>query len=187
MYSLLHFVSLHFISLLCIAFFAFHFLISFHVIPSRSIHSFMYSFIHSICSCHSFHFISFPVLSCHVLSFPSLPPCIRSFVHSFLSLRSVTSYGWLSKLGFLFGYPKYSAPYYIRDPKWDHNFDNHSYNYSDFSKQRSSGLGFRCTCTRRARSIRQRPQSAPNLRRAPSGGTLSLSLSRSLWKKGGLM
>ena len=26
----------------------------------------------------------------------------------------------------LFGYPKYSGPYYNRDPKRDHNFDNHS-------------------------------------------------------------
>ena len=33
--------------------------------------------------------------------------------------------GWLSKLGSLFGHPKYELPYYIRDPKRDHNFDNH--------------------------------------------------------------
>ena len=32
--------------------------------------------------------------------------------------------GWLSKSWSLFGYPKYWVPYYIRDPKRDHNFDN---------------------------------------------------------------
>ena len=36
-------------------------------------------------------------------------------------------YGWLSKLRSLFGYPKYQAQYYTRDPKRDHNFDNHPY------------------------------------------------------------
>ena len=34
-------------------------------------------------------------------------------------------YGWLSKLWCLFGYPKYQVPYYIKDPKRAHNFDNH--------------------------------------------------------------
>ena len=34
-------------------------------------------------------------------------------------------YGWLSKLWSLFGYPKYEVPYYNRDPKRDHNCDNH--------------------------------------------------------------
>ena len=33
--------------------------------------------------------------------------------------------GWLSKLWSLFGYPKYQVPYYNRDPKRDHNLDNH--------------------------------------------------------------
>ena len=37
------------------------------------------------------------------------------------------SCGWLSKLWSLFGYPKYQVPYYNRDPKRDHNFDNHPY------------------------------------------------------------
>ena len=36
-------------------------------------------------------------------------------------------YGWLSKSWSLFGYPKYQVPYYNRDPKRDHNFDNHPY------------------------------------------------------------
>ena len=26
-----------------------------------------------------------------------------------------------------FGYPKYSVPHYNRDPRRDHNFDNHPY------------------------------------------------------------
>ena len=26
-----------------------------------------------------------------------------------------------------FGYPKYEVPYYNRDPKKDHNFDNHPF------------------------------------------------------------
>ena len=34
-------------------------------------------------------------------------------------------HGWLSKLWSLLGYSKYSVPYYNRDPKRDHNFDNH--------------------------------------------------------------
>ena len=33
--------------------------------------------------------------------------------------------GWLSKLWSPFGYPNYWGPYYNRDPKRDHNFDNH--------------------------------------------------------------
>ena len=40
-------------------------------------------------------------------------------------------YGWLSKLWPLFGYPKYLVPYYNRDPKRDHNFDNHPFVYVD--------------------------------------------------------
>ena len=36
-----------------------------------------------------------------------------------------TPNGWLSKLGSLFGYPKYHVPYYNKDPKRDPNFDNH--------------------------------------------------------------
>ena len=29
--------------------------------------------------------------------------------------------------GPFFGYPKYSVPYYNKDPKRDHDFDNHPY------------------------------------------------------------
>ena len=42
------------------------------------------------------------------------------------------TYGWLSKLWSLFGYPKYSGPYYSRDPKRDHNFDNHPYPWGQY-------------------------------------------------------
>ena len=38
---------------------------------------------------------------------------------------SCFSNGWLSKIWSFFGYPKYSGPYYNRDPKRDHNFDSH--------------------------------------------------------------
>ena len=38
---------------------------------------------------------------------------------------SLKFHGWLSKLWSLFGYPKDKVPYYNRDPKRDHNFDNH--------------------------------------------------------------
>ena len=40
---------------------------------------------------------------------------------------SIWVYEWLSKLWPLFGYPKYQVPYYNRDLKRDHNFDNHPY------------------------------------------------------------
>ena len=33
--------------------------------------------------------------------------------------------GWLSRLWSLFGNPKYSVPYYNKDPKRDPNIDNH--------------------------------------------------------------
>ena len=36
-----------------------------------------------------------------------------------------TIIGWLSKLGSLFGCLKYQVPYYNKDPKRDHNFDNY--------------------------------------------------------------
>ena len=39
------------------------------------------------------------------------------------------TYGWLSKLWSFLGYPKYLGPYYNRNPKRDHNFDNHPYIY----------------------------------------------------------
>ena len=39
--------------------------------------------------------------------------------------RVQDSDGWLSKLWSLFGYPKYSVPYYKKDPKRDPNIDNH--------------------------------------------------------------
>ena len=32
---------------------------------------------------------------------------------------------WLSKSWSPFGSPKYQVPYYTKDPKWVHNFDNH--------------------------------------------------------------
>ena len=35
-------------------------------------------------------------------------------------------YGWLSKFWVPFWVP-YQVPYYNRDPKMDHNFDNHPY------------------------------------------------------------
>ena len=43
------------------------------------------------------------------------------------------TYGWLSKLWSLFGYPKYQVPYYIRDPRRDHNFDHRPYTLYDTS------------------------------------------------------
>ena len=51
-------------------------------------------------------------------------------------------YGWLSKLWSLFGYPKYEVPYYNRDPKRDHNFDNHPI-YIHVNLGVHTGLGFR--------------------------------------------
>ena len=36
-------------------------------------------------------------------------------------------YGLLSKLWSPFGSPKYYVPYYTKDPKRDHNLDNHPY------------------------------------------------------------
>ena len=36
-------------------------------------------------------------------------------------------YGWLSKLWSLFGSPKYKMRYYTKEPKRDHNFENHLY------------------------------------------------------------
>ena len=38
--------------------------------------------------------------------------------------------GWSSKLWSLFGCPEYSVPYYYRDPKRAHNFDNHANIYA---------------------------------------------------------
>ena len=35
--------------------------------------------------------------------------------------------GGCQNCGPLFGYPKYSVPYYNRDPKRDHHFDNHPF------------------------------------------------------------
>ena len=43
------------------------------------------------------------------------------------------SYGWLSKLWSLFGYPIYSVPYCNGDPKRAHNFDNHPYVHIPFT------------------------------------------------------
>ena len=42
-----------------------------------------------------------------------------------LSATVASPLGWLSKLGSLFGYPKCQVPYYNKDPKRGHNFDNH--------------------------------------------------------------
>ena len=44
-----------------------------------------------------------------------------------INRRAWQAYGWLSKLWALFGYPKYKVPYYNKDPKRDHNFDNQPY------------------------------------------------------------
>ena len=44
--------------------------------------------------------------------------------------------GWLSTLWSLFGYPENYVPYYNRDPKRDHNFDNHPCGLND--------IGFNC-------------------------------------------
>ena len=33
--------------------------------------------------------------------------------------------GGCQNYGQFFGYPKYEVPYFNRDPKRDHNFDNH--------------------------------------------------------------
>ena len=52
-------------------------------------------------------------------------PAGLSVIHYLL--RSWVSYGWLSKSWPLFGYPKYQVPYYNRNPKKDHIFDNHPY------------------------------------------------------------
>ena len=56
---------------------------------------------------------------------PAYAPYNASKVGSFPSPSSL--YGWLSKLRSLFGHPKYQVPYHNRDPKRDHNFDNHPY------------------------------------------------------------
>ena len=34
-------------------------------------------------------------------------------------------YGWLSKLWSPSGFPKYQVPHYTKDPRRDHDFDNH--------------------------------------------------------------
>ena len=36
-------------------------------------------------------------------------------------------YGWLLKLWSLVRHPKYEVPYYIKEPKRDHDYDNHPY------------------------------------------------------------
>ena len=58
-------------------------------------------------------------------------PCLGFPLQSLENLEAVYVYiyGGLSKLWCLFGYPKYWVPYYNRDPKRDHNFDNHPYVY----------------------------------------------------------
>ena len=38
--------------------------------------------------------------------------------------------GGCQNYGPFFGYPRYEVPYYNRDPKRDHNFDNHPYKES---------------------------------------------------------
>ena len=42
-----------------------------------------------------------------------------------VKLTAENAYGWLSKLRSPVGSPKYQVPYYTKDPKRDHNFDNH--------------------------------------------------------------
>ena len=44
-----------------------------------------------------------------------------------LGLYRGYTYGWLLKLWSLFGYPKCKVPYDKKDPKRDHDFDNHPY------------------------------------------------------------
>ena len=44
----------------------------------------------------------------------------------------IRTYWWLSKLWSLFWYPKYEVPYYNKDPKRDHNFDNHPDNIGTY-------------------------------------------------------
>ena len=58
--------------------------------------------------------------------------------------------------GSLFRHPKYSVPYCLRDPKKDHNFDNHPFSNSSFSTGGSccasvpclglAGVGFSVSC-----------------------------------------
>ena len=50
---------------------------------------------------------------------------VGDFSQSGLFLKD--PHGWLSKLWSPFGSPKYSVPYYAKDPKRDHSFDNHPY------------------------------------------------------------
>ena len=47
------------------------------------------------------------------------------YIVQFISLYWL--YGWLSKLWFVLGYPKYEVAYYNGDPKRHHHFDNHPY------------------------------------------------------------
>ena len=49
------------------------------------------------------------------------------------------THGWLSKLWSGFGYPKYSVPYFTRDPQRDHNLDNHPYGMHFKSSELCSG------------------------------------------------
>ena len=59
-------------------------------------------------------------------AFTLVPSCQR--VESLAwALGSCLEYGWLSKLWSPFGSPKYWVPYCIKDPRRDHNFDNHPY------------------------------------------------------------
>ena len=48
--------------------------------------------------------------------------------HSRYSCSVTDTHGWLSKLWSPFGSPKYQVPYDTKDPKRDHDFDNHQRN-----------------------------------------------------------
>ena len=89
-------------------------------------------------------FGSFKVLGLGVPGSGFAVPCQR---HPHRS--SSRTYGWLSKLWPLFGYPKYSGPYYNRDPKRDHNFDNQPYllKVASWPLSRPSGQRWRITAT----------------------------------------
>ena len=72
---------------------------------------------------------------------------------SFRSFRKRTlHYGWLSKLGPLLGYPKYWVPYYNRDPKRDHNFDNHPYGPTQLLSKCHAFWFESSTCSRHPRN-----------------------------------
>ena len=70
---------------------------------------------------------------CQVSDFPfysrkSWACCMfHSWVRHVGNRHAPQLHGWLTELWSLFGYPKYSVPYYSRDQRRHHNFDNHNY------------------------------------------------------------